>query len=126
MMMREMQPPSSQLRLVPIVLATVSLAIVFGFVEGESVDARGVTALVAVLWWVSPLVVYYAAVRTRIGAIAIGAAYLVAVAFSVVVLYRQESSTAAVGFFAIPLMLWLGVILGLLLERASVRTFRTP
>jgi hypothetical protein len=116
-----MQRPSTQLRLVPILIAVAFLAVVFGFVQGESVDATGPSAAVAVAWWVSPLAAYFYAVRSRVGAIVIGALYVAAVIVGAMALYASTGSTSAVGFLTIPVVLWSGMIVALVCENLALR-----
>jgi hypothetical protein len=108
-------------RLIPIACV---LALVTGVVllaEGESVDARGISGLLVVAWWVSPLALYYAQCVTPVGAALLGIGYLVAVAGLLSSIYRSDSSTAAIGFVAAPMLLWVGVAAGLVAENLVLR-----
>jgi hypothetical protein len=89
----------------------------FLFATGVSVDASGVGAVPLAIWWVCPFLAYRTLVLTRGGEVVIGLVGVSALVAGLVALYRTDSSTAAIGFFTIPVLLWLVVLGGLVGER---------
>lgn len=73
-------------------------------------------ALILAGWWLSPLVVYCALCRTIIGALAIGAGFILAAAACLAVTYSSEDSTAGIGLLLWPVLLWPGVTAALAVE----------
>lgn len=72
-------------------------------------------------WWVSPLIVYLSFCRTNLGAISIGLGFIGSAGLGLFDLYTSDSSTAALGLFAIPVLLWAGMIVAVLIELAISR-----
>lgn len=89
----------------------------FFLATGESVDARGVEAVPLAMWWASPFLAYRTLVRTRSGQVVIGLVGVFALVAGLLALYRTDSSTAAIGFVTMPMLLWLVVLGGLIAER---------
>lgn len=94
---------------------------VFTVAQGATVDARGVVALPLAVWWLLPQGIFLWRCKTRLGAVIIGGGYSIAVVGLMIGLYRDDSSTAGIGYVTIPLLLWMGVGAGLGLERVGMK-----
>ena len=112
---------TTRIRTVITVLAALVTLGTFLFFRGKTVDARTPLALPLAGWWISPLLVYHMACRTVLGSLLIGVSFLAALVAFLIVLYGEKSSTAAIGFFTIPMVLWIGMVLAVALERLLVR-----
>jgi len=120
-------PRAIAARWVRTVVTGVAVLVTLGtflMVEGESVNARTPYALLVAAWWVSPLVAYHRGTRTLAGSVVIGGAILAAIVAFLLALYHDDSSTAAIGFFTIPVVLWVGTGLLVVVERRLVRRRR--
>lgn len=98
-------------------LVSVSLTVRGKTIGLSDVYAAGVTAP----WWLSPLLYYWFRVATAIGAWLLGLAYIGISAWFQVWIYASESSTAALGFLALPTLLWAGMLMGVDVDRALAR-----
>ena len=67
-----------RLRWLVLAVAAAIVLPVFALVEGESVDARGLAALLFTTFWLAPFLLYVRDIRTTIGSIGVGVALLVA------------------------------------------------
>jgi hypothetical protein len=110
-----------RLRSSVVVVAAAIVLPTFALIEGESVDARGLAALVPTIWWLAPFLLYVRDLRTMIGSAGIGVTLLVATVVGVNALYQDDRSTAAIGFVTIPLLLGAIVIGASLGERVVLR-----
>jgi hypothetical protein len=98
----------------------------FLLATGESVDARGIGAVPLAMWWASPFLAYRTLVRTRSGQVVIGLVGVVALVTALLALYKSDSSTSAIGFVTIPMLLFLVIGGGLIAERiVSGRSHRS-
>jgi hypothetical protein len=102
-------------------VATLGLVVTFLLARGRFVHVRGPAALALAVWWLSPLAYYDWRVETVIAAALIGAVMLVAGAIGLIQIYRSRGSTAAVGLFIAPVLIWVPLVLAVELDRALVR-----
>jgi hypothetical protein len=108
-------------RLVVSAVGVVGVLATFLLARGRFVRVRGPAALALVVWWLSPLAYYDWRVETLIAAALIGAIVLAAGGFLLLQVYRSKGSTAAVGLFIAPILIWLPLVLAVELDRALVR-----
>ena len=85
-----------RLRWLVLVVAAAIVLPIFALVEGESVDARGLAALLFTIFWLAPFLLYVRDIRTTIGSIGVGVTLLVATVVGVNALYQDDRSTAAI------------------------------
>lgn len=119
----------AQLRASLAALAVVGLLATIAVVEGPFVNVRTPPRVVFLLaFWGGPSILYWLFTRSRVGSVVLG----VGLAISTPVLMRTviltDSSTAALGVFALGVFLWVLVSLGLVVERAvlALSTRRRP
>ena len=101
-----------------------SLVLVLGtflVAKGTKVNARGLAAVPLAAWWLSPLGLYLGVCRTTAGSWLIGVGFIVAVASFLLVIYKDDSSTAALGLLTVPMMLWAGMGIAVFIDRAVTR-----
>lgn len=110
-----------RLRLLVLVVAAAIVLPIFALVEGESVDARGLPALLFTILWLVPFLLYVRDIRTTIGSLGIGLALLIATVVGVNGLYQDDRAAAAVGFVTIPLLFGAIVVGASLGERIVLR-----
>jgi hypothetical protein len=108
-------------RLVVSAVGVAGVLAIFLLARGRFVRVRGAAAIALVAWWLSPLAYYDWRVETLIAAALIGAVVLAVGGFLLAQIYRSKGSTAAVGLFIAPVLIWLPLVLAVELDRALVR-----
>lgn len=73
-------------------------------------------ALPLALWWVSPLSIYVLFCRSRRGTLIVGTAFICAIGAILTSIYTSESSTVGIGLFTVPILLWIGMAVGVAAE----------
>lgn len=85
--------------------------------DGENINPPPLLgALALTVWWTSPLAAYAAKCRTTAGSVVLGVVYVSAAIVFLQAIFASTSSTAAIGLFTVPVLLWGGMVAGLILE----------
>jgi hypothetical protein len=114
------------IKVATVVVIAAVVVFTLPFAEGESIS-RGLppaAALMWAVWWLAPLTLYWYWCRSIAGAAVIGAGYLAGAKMLLDAIYATESSTAAIGFATLPLLLWGGTLLALMVEWALITDWR--
>jgi hypothetical protein len=102
--------------------AAVAMLAVQLTVRGKTISAVNFgVAVIATAWWLAPLLYYWFRVATAAGAWLLGSAFIGASAWLLVSMYSSDSSTAALGFLALPTLLWVGMLMGIDVDRVFAR-----
>ena len=104
-------------RLAVSAVAVIGLLATLLLARGRFVQARGPAVILLIAWWLGPVAYYEWRVETLTGAAVIGAALLIAGAGLLIQIYRSQGSTAAVGLFLGPLLIWAPLVLLVELDR---------
>lgn len=95
----------------------VALAAVVLLVDGPFVDVKSPVGILTVLvLWAGPAAVYRFAVRTFAGSVFVGLLLVLAAPLLLRAVIETDGSTAALGVLFVPMTLWAGVAVAVLLE----------
>lgn len=113
---------SLQVTLLVVYVALVSAWLVLG--QGDSIQPMGRESLGSVLgillWWTSPALAILLS-KTWAGAVFTGVTLLAGSNIALLSIYSSTSSTAAIGFYTLPIVGWLIAIGALLAEQLILR-----
>jgi hypothetical protein len=102
--------------------AAVAMLAVQLTVRGKTISVANFgVAVITTAWWLAPLLYYWFRVATAAGAWLLGSAFIAASAWLLVSMYSSDSSTAALGFLALPTLLWAGMLMGVDVDRVLAR-----
>jgi hypothetical protein len=102
-------------------IAGVALLLTFLLADGESVHGAGWAAVPLAAWWLIPFAIGAWGTRSCVGGLLIEALLSGAAMISLVAIYKSDSSTSAVGLFTLPVLLVMGALVCVAVERLTLQ-----